>query len=69
MEAPERLGLPRRSKGELLEALRKDLVAIPGIQATFGQPIGHRIDHMLSGTRANIAVPSEIGSVPSICPA
>ena len=56
MEAPERLGLPRRSKGELLEALRRDLAAIPGIQATFGQPIGHRIDHMLSGTRANIAV-------------
>ncbi len=56
MEAPERLGLPKRSKPELLEALRKDLAAIPGVQATFGQPIGHRIDHMLSGTRANIAV-------------
>ena len=56
MLAPQRLGLPLRSKDELLEALRKDLLAIPGIQATFGQPIGHRIDHMLSGTRANIAV-------------
>jgi CzcA family heavy metal efflux pump len=56
MEAPERLGLPTRSKGELLEALRRDLAIIPGVQATFGQPIGHRIDHMLSGTRANIAV-------------
>ncbi|MEK7757479.1 MAG: efflux RND transporter permease subunit, partial [Planctomycetota bacterium] len=32
------------------------LASIPGVQATFGQPIGHRIDHMLSGTRANIAV-------------
>ncbi|MCH7573337.1 MAG: efflux RND transporter permease subunit, partial [Planctomycetes bacterium] len=56
MDAPRRLGLPRRSKAELLEALRDDLSTIPGIQATFGQPIGHRIDHMLSGTRANIAV-------------
>lgn len=56
MEAPERLGLPTRSKPELLAALRKDLASIPGIQATIGQPIGHRIDHMLSGTRANIAV-------------
>ncbi|MFT7667435.1 MAG: CzcA family heavy metal efflux pump [Planctomycetota bacterium] len=56
MQAPERLGLPQRSKAELLEALRNDLASIPGIQATFGQPIGHRIDHMLSGTRANIAV-------------
>ncbi|VAX38973.1 Cobalt-zinc-cadmium resistance protein CzcA; Cation efflux system protein CusA [hydrothermal vent metagenome] len=56
MDAPRRLGLPQRSKAELLEALRDDLSAIAGIQATFGQPIGHRIDHMLSGTRANIAV-------------
>ncbi|MFT6040558.1 MAG: CzcA family heavy metal efflux pump [Gammaproteobacteria bacterium] len=56
MDAPERLGLPERSKSELLVALRKDLAGIPGVQATFGQPISHRIDHMLSGTRANIAV-------------
>jgi len=56
MEAPQRLGLPRRTKPELLEALRRDLQAIPGVQATFGQPISHRIDHMLSGTRASVAV-------------
>ncbi len=56
MDAPRRLGLPRRSKAELLDALRAGLSAIPGVQATFGQPIGHRVDHMLSGTRANIAV-------------
>jgi CzcA family heavy metal efflux pump len=56
MEAPTRLGLPKRSKEELLEVLRSDLAAIPGVQATFGQPISHRIDHMLSGTRASIAV-------------
>jgi len=56
MEAPARLGLPRRTKQELLEALRADLAGVPGVQATFGQPISHRIDHMLSGTRASIAV-------------
>ena len=56
MDAPRRLGLPTRSKQQLLEALRADLALIPGVQATFGQPISHRIDHMLSGTRANIAV-------------
>ncbi len=56
MDAPARLGLERRSKEELLEALRFDLAAVPGVQATFGQPISHRIDHMLSGTRASIAV-------------
>lgn len=53
---PERIGLKSRTKDELLEALRADLAAVPGIQATIGQPIGHRIDHMLSGTRAGIAI-------------
>ena len=56
LDAPARYGLPRRSKAELLEALRADLAAIPGVQASIGQPISHRIDHMLSGTRSSIAV-------------
>ncbi len=56
MDAPRRLGLPTRTKDQLLGVLRADLAMIPGVQATFGQPISHRIDHMLSGTRANIAV-------------
>ena len=51
MEAPIAQGLPRRSKAELLDAMRTDLARVPGLQATFGQPIGHRVDHMLSGTR------------------
>ncbi len=56
MDAPTRFGKQRRSKAELLDALRAELAGIPGVQATFGQPIGHRIDHMLSGTRASVAV-------------
>ncbi len=56
MEARERAGKPRRTKDELLAALREDLARIPGIQATFGQPISHRVDHMLSGSRASVAV-------------
>jgi CzcA family heavy metal efflux pump len=43
-------------KGRLYEDLRREFSAIPGTNVTIGQPIGHRIDHMLSGTRANIAV-------------
>ncbi|MEX0691383.1 MAG: efflux RND transporter permease subunit [Gemmatimonadales bacterium] len=41
---------------EMLDELRRAFAAIPGTNVTIGQPIGHRIDHMLSGTRANIAV-------------
>jgi copper/silver efflux system protein len=43
-------------KEVLFERLRTEFSAIPGTSVTIGQPIGHRIDHMLSGTRANIAV-------------
>ena len=50
------LKMGKRSKKELLAALRKDLALVPGVAITIGQPISHRIDHMLSGTRANIAV-------------
>ena len=47
----------KRSKEEFLAALREDLRQLfPGMNITIGQPISHRIDHMLSGTRANIAV-------------
>lgn len=40
----------------VLAELRNDLAGLPGTNITIGQPIGHRIDHMLSGTRASIAV-------------
>ena len=56
MAAPSRMGKPVRTRADLLAALRADIEAVPGIQATFGQPISHRIDHMLSGTRASIAI-------------
>ncbi len=45
-----------RSKAELLAEMRGRLSLVPGMNFTIGQPISHRIDHMLSGTRANIAV-------------
>ncbi|WP_445664699.1 efflux RND transporter permease subunit [Fodinibius sp. AD559] len=45
-----------RTKEEVLEELRSDLSVVSGTNITIGQPLGHRIDHMLSGTRANIAV-------------
>ena len=36
--------------------VRKKIAGVPGIAATVGQPLGHHIDHMISGTRANIAI-------------
>lgn len=50
------LAMKARSKEALLTALREEMGSIPGINVVMGQPISHRIDHMLSGTRANIAV-------------
>ena len=48
--------LDERKQEEFLADVRKTLSGIPGIAFTVGQPLGHRIDHMLSGTRANIAI-------------
>jgi CzcA family heavy metal efflux pump len=45
-----------RPRAELLAQLRREFSTLPGTNVTIGQPISHRIDHMLSGTRANIAV-------------
>ncbi|MGH9201216.1 MAG: efflux RND transporter permease subunit, partial [Vicinamibacterales bacterium] len=45
-----------RPRSELLAELRRSFALLPGTNVTIGQPISHRIDHMLSGTRANIAV-------------
>jgi len=48
--------LKDRSREEFMADVRNTLSRIPGIAFTVGQPLGHRIDHMLSGTRANIAI-------------
>lgn len=50
------LRMKDRSKADFLAALREDLAAIPGLTINIGQPISHRIDHMLSGSRAAMAV-------------
>ena len=55
-EIDVRFELGERNRADFLDALRSGLSAVPGTNVTIGQPIGHRIDHMLSGTRANIAV-------------
>ncbi len=54
IEAPFVLG--KRSKDEVLAEVREKIKVIPGANIEIGAPITHRIDAMLSGTRANIAV-------------
>jgi CzcA family heavy metal efflux pump len=48
--------LTDRDREEFMKEVREKLAGISGANITLGQPIGHRIDHMLSGTRANIAI-------------
>jgi CzcA family heavy metal efflux pump len=48
--------LKDRSREEFMKEVRQKLAGVSGANITIGQPIGHRIDHMLSGTRANIAI-------------
>lgn len=54
LEAP--YTLKDRTKAELVTSLRESLSKIPGVIIEIGSPISHRIDAMLSGTEANIAI-------------
>ena len=48
--------LNERSRDELIREVRHKLSTLIGVNIEIGQPISHRIDAMLSGTRANIAI-------------
>ena len=54
IEAP--FELKDRPKSEMVAEIRAKLKELPGTNIEIGQPISHRIDAMLSGTRANIAI-------------
>ncbi len=54
-EIEAKLDMKDRKLGDVMAELRKSMAGLPAT-ITFGQPIGHRIDHMLSGTMANIAI-------------
>ncbi|MFN3701822.1 MAG: efflux RND transporter permease subunit, partial [Alphaproteobacteria bacterium] len=45
-----------RTRAEVFADIRDKLASIPGISVEVGQPISHRIDHMLSGVQAQIAI-------------
>ena len=48
--------LKDRSKAEFVADVRERLAKIPGIVTSVGQPLEHRIDHMVSGTQADLAI-------------
>ena len=54
IEAP--IILDKRSKDEILKEIRAKMKVIPGVNIEIGQPISHRLDAILSGTRSNIAI-------------
>lgn len=54
IEAP--FELEKRSRDEFLADVREQLSVLKGVNVEIGQPISHRIDAMLSGTKANIAI-------------
>ena len=54
IEAP--FELIDRPKSAMLKEVRKKMSRLPGVAVEIGQPISHRIDAMLSGTQANIAI-------------
>ena len=54
IEAP--FELDGRTRSEVVAEVREKLGTIVGANVEIGQPISHRIDAMLSGTKANIAI-------------
>lgn len=48
--------LDERSKEDFLADVRARLATVPGVVTSVGQPLEHRIDHMVSGTQADLAI-------------
>jgi heavy metal efflux system protein len=56
MLKPRRLWGRARGKAELVEAMQKDLAAIPGLRFSFSQPIALRVNELISGVKSDLAV-------------
>jgi cobalt-zinc-cadmium resistance protein CzcA len=56
MLKPRRIWGTGRDKGELVEAIQRDLSEIPGLRFSFSQPIALRVNELISGVKSDIAV-------------
>lgn len=50
------LDISKGEREEILREIRENAGSIPGLSVAVGQPISHRIEHLISGVRANLAV-------------
>ena len=55
-EVDVRFRLSERSREAVFGEMRRRIAGLPGVAVSIGQPLGHRIDHILSGTRAAVAI-------------
>jgi heavy metal efflux system protein len=56
MLKPRRTWGTGRDKGELVEAIQRDLAQIPGLRFSFSQPIALRVNELISGVKSDLAV-------------